>query len=186
LKEKNFFMIPAVMIMVTVLIAGCATQQSATVTSTLTPTVTTVAPTSQVVKKNIVETAQADGRFTNLVTALQAANLTETLSDPDSNFTVFAPTDDAFKHLSAGSMDILLKDPEGDLLQILLYHVVNGKVMAADLRKLSSVETFQGGSLPISVSNNTIMVDGATVIITDIESSNGVIHVVDTVMLPPA
>ena len=101
-------------------------------------------------------------------------------------FTVFAPTDDAFKTLSEGSMDTFLKDPQGDLLQILLYHVVNGKVMAADLGKLTSVETLQGGNLPVSVSNGVITIDGANVIVTDIECSNGVIHVVDTVMLPPA
>ena len=83
-------------------------------------------------------------------------------------------------------MDALLKDPQGDLLQILLYHMVSEKLMAADLGKLTSAETLQGGSLPISVSNSTLRVDGATVIITDIECSNGVIHGVDTVMLPPA
>lgn len=153
-------------------------------TSTPTPTVTTSVTTTQAAMKNIVETAKADGRFTTLVAAVKAAELNDTLSDPGP-FTVFAPTDDAFKNLS-GSMDTLLKDPQGDLLQILLYHVVSGNLMAADLEKLTSVETLQAGSLPISVSNGTITVDGATVIITDIECSNGVIHMVDTVMLPPA
>ena len=135
--------------------------------------------------KNIVETAEDDGRFTSFVAAVRAADLNDTLIDPNSTFTVFAPTDDAFKNLPDGTMDALLKDPQGDLLQILLYHMVSEKLMAADLEKLTT-ETLQGGSLPISVSNNTLRVDGATVIITDIECSNGVIHGVDTVMLPPA
>ena len=162
------------------------TKTTTQVTSTITPTVTTATPTPQVTKMNIVATARADGRFTNLVTALQAANLAETLSDPDSNFTIFAPTDAVFQDLPSGTMDTLLKDPQGDLLQILLYHMVNGKVMAADLRKLSSAETLQGGSLSISVANNIVTVDGATVVITDIECSNGVIHVIDSLLLPPA
>ena len=131
--------------------------------------------------KNIMETAAADGRFTTLVAALEAANLTETLSS-DGPYTVFAPTDDAFKKLPTGRMDTLLDDPQGDLLQILLYHVVSGKVMAADLQELTSAETLQGGTLPINISNGKITVDGATVIVTDIECSNGVIHVVDTVL----
>jgi uncharacterized surface protein with fasciclin (FAS1) repeats len=141
---------------------------------------------TQAAMKNIVETAEADGRYTSFVTAVKAADLNDTLSDPNSTFTVFAPTDDAFKNLPDGTMDALLKDPQGDLLQILLYHMVSEKLMAADLEKLTSAETLQGGSLPISVSNSTLRVDGATVIITDIECSNGVIHGVDTIMLPPA
>jgi uncharacterized surface protein with fasciclin (FAS1) repeats len=141
---------------------------------------------TQAAMKNIVETAEDDGRFTSFVAAVKAADLNDTLSDPDSTFTVFAHTDDAFKNLPDGTMDALLKDPQGDLLQILLYHVVSEKLMAVDLEKLTSTETLQGGALTISVSNGTLRVDGATVIITDIECSNGVIHGVDTVMLPPA
>jgi transforming growth factor-beta-induced protein len=141
---------------------------------------------TQAAMKNIVETAETDGRFTSFVAAVKAADLNDTLSDPNSTFTVFAPTDDAFKNLPDGTMDTLFKDPQGDLLQILLYHVVNEKLMSVDLEKLTSTETLQGGALIISVSNGTVRVDGATVIITDIECSNGVIHGVDTVMLPPA
>jgi uncharacterized surface protein with fasciclin (FAS1) repeats len=136
--------------------------------------------------KNIIETAESDGRFTSFVAAAKAADLNDTLSDPDSTITVFAPTDDAFKNLPDGTMDALLKDPQGNLLQILLYHMVSEKLMAVDLENLTSAETLQGGSLPISVSNSTLRVDGAIVIITDIECSNGVIHGVDTLMLPPA
>jgi transforming growth factor-beta-induced protein len=181
--------------MMMVLFAGCATQQPANVMPTQIPTleqsVTTLAPTTPTAMRNIIETAQADGRFTTFVSSVKAADLNNTLSGDtlsgSEQFTVFVPTDDAFKKLQAGTMDTLLKDPQGDLLQILLYHVVNGKVMAADLGKLTSVETLQGGTLPISVSNGVITtIDGANVIVTDIECSNGVIHVVDTVMLPPA
>ena len=185
LEKTSILLIFAIMTTVTVLFAGCTNQQPANVTSSPTLSVTTGASTTQASTKTIVETLGADGRFTTFIAALQAANLTETLSS-DGPYTVFAPTDDAFKNLTEGSMDTLLKDPQGDLLQILLYHVVNGKVMATDLENLTSVDTLQGGSLPISVSNGKITVDGATVIITDIECSNGVIHVIDTVMLPPA
>jgi uncharacterized surface protein with fasciclin (FAS1) repeats/DNA-directed RNA polymerase subunit RPC12/RpoP len=160
------------------------------VSSTVIPTMTAFAPKTESTMKNIVETAEADGRFTTLVAAVKAAELNEMLSgdmlSSPELFTVFAPTDDAFKMLSAGSMDTLLKDPQEDLLQILLFHVVKGKVMAADLEKLTSVETLQGGSLPISVSNGVITVDGTNVVVTDVECTNGVIHVVDAVMLPPA
>jgi uncharacterized surface protein with fasciclin (FAS1) repeats len=145
---------------------------------------TTFAPVIQQGTKNIIETLESDGRFTSLVTGIKAAGLNDTLSDPDSNFTLFAPTDDAFKNLPSGTMDSLLADPQGNLLQILLYHVVSGKVMSTDLTKLTSVDTLQGGTLPISVSGSTISVGGAKVIATDIKCSNGVIHVVDSVMLP--
>lgn len=160
------------------------------VSSTPTPTETIVTFTQQSTRKNIVETADADGRFTTFVAAVKAAGLDDTLrSDTLSGsemFTVFAPTDDAFNTLSPGSMDTLLKDPTADLLQILLYHVVGGKVTAADLKKRTSIETLQGGNLTISASSGGITVEGANVIVTDIECTNGVIHGVDTVMLPPA
>jgi transforming growth factor-beta-induced protein len=185
LKRTSIFLVLAVMIAVTVLVAGCTTQQPTTVTPAPTPSVTTAAPTSQTAMKDIIETARADGRFTTFIAALEAANLTETLTGTES-FTVFAPTDDAFRKLPEGTMTALLKNPEGDLTQILLYHVISGKVMAADIVKLTSAETLQGGFMPISIENSTVTVDGATVIITDIECSNGVIHGVDTVMLPPA
>jgi transforming growth factor-beta-induced protein len=191
---NQIFFVLSVTIMGLILSAGCTTQQSAQVTSTPTPipipSTTNVSPATQAGMKNIVKTLEGDGRFTTLVTAANAAGLDDmlggnTLSSSE-RFTVFAPTDEAFKKLSAGSIDTFLKDPQGDLLQILLYHVVSGKVMAADLKNLTSIETLQGGFLPISVSKGVISVDGAQVIVTDIECTNGVIHVVDTIMLPPA
>jgi uncharacterized surface protein with fasciclin (FAS1) repeats len=134
--------------------------------------------------KTIVETAVADGRFTTLVAAVQAAKLDGALSGPGP-FTVFAPTDDAFKNLPPGTVASLLKTPEGQLKQILLYHVVDGKVMAADVVKLSSAKTLQGSNVNITVTNGVVKINDATVKITDIQTKNGVIHVIDKVIIPP-
>jgi hypothetical protein len=132
--------------------------------------------------QDIVDIAVEDGRFTTLVAALQAADLVDTLKG-DGPFTVFAPTDDAFDKLPAGTVEGLLNDIP-TLTNILLYHVVPGKVMAADVVTLSSADTASGESLAISVMDGKVMINDAQVIITDIEASNGVIHVVDTVLLP--
>ncbi len=135
-------------------------------------------------KKDIVDTAVAADDFNTLVAAVQAAGLVETLKG-EGPFTVFAPTDDAFAKLPAGTLDDLLK-PENKqkLASILTYHVVAGKVMAADVVNLSSAKTVNGQSLSIKVHGDTVMVDNATVIKTDIKCSNGVIHVIDAVVLP--
>ncbi|MDE4908782.1 fasciclin domain-containing protein [Methanogenium marinum] len=135
-------------------------------------------------KDNIVETAVADGRFTTLVAALQAAGLDTTLSDETMDFTVFAPTDDAFAALPEGTVEALLEDPSGQLTDILLYHVADGRYMAADITTMSEIDTLQGSPLAIDTSDG-VMVDGANVIITDVKCSNGVIHVIDAVMIPP-
>ncbi len=132
-------------------------------------------------EKNIVETAIAAGSFKTLVTAVQAAGLVETLSGPGP-FTVFAPTDEAFAKLPAGTLEALLAD-KAKLASILTYHVVSGKVMAADVVKLTSAKTVQGQSVTISTTDG-VTVDNANVIQTDIETSNGVIHVIDAVILP--
>ena len=133
--------------------------------------------------KDIVETAMADDRFETLVAAVTAADLVETLKGAGP-FTVFAPTDDAFAKLPAGTVDSLLNNIPA-LKDILLYHVVSGKVMAEDVVKLTSATTVLGKAVTISVVGSTVKVNGATVVITDIECSNGVIHVIDTVLLPP-
>jgi len=160
-----------------------------TTITTVAPTtsVITVAPTTQAGLKNIVETAEADGRFTTLVTALKAAQLDGNLSGPGP-FTVFAPTDAAFRKLPDGTIDSLLKDPNKYYLKkMLLYHVVNRELMAADVMRLGSINTIEGGSLLIGVSNGMIFVNGnAKVISADIKCSNGVIHVIDTVLNPPS
>jgi uncharacterized surface protein with fasciclin (FAS1) repeats len=112
-----------------------------------------------------------------------AANLTDTLNGPGP-FTVFAPTDAAFQKLPAGTVETLLADPQGQLTQILLYHVVSGEVKAADVVNLTTVKTVQGSNLTISVVNSSVKVNNATVIIPDIQCSNGVIHAIDEVLIP--
>ena len=130
---------------------------------------------------DIVDTAVAAGDFETLVTAVKAAGLVDTLKG-EGPFTVFAPTDAAFAKLPEGTIESLLEDKE-KLTAILTYHVVSGKVMAADVVKLSEAKTVQGQSIQIDTSEG-VKVDGANVIKTDIVTSNGVIHVIDTVILP--
>ena len=135
-------------------------------------------------KKDIVDTAVAAGDFKTLATALQAAGLVETLKGAGP-FTVFAPTDEAFAKLPAGTVEDLLK-PENKqkLVSILTYHVVAGDVMAKDVVKLSEAKTVNGKEVKIMVQGGKVMVDGANVTKTDIKCSNGVIHVIDSVLLP--
>lgn len=135
-------------------------------------------------KKDIVDTAVAAGSFNTLAAALEAAGLVETLKGPGP-FTVFAPTDAAFAKLPAGTVEALLKD-KTKLTAILTYHVVAGKVMATDVVKLDSAKTVNGQSVTIKVMGDMVHVDGATVTKADIEASNGVIHVIDTVLMPKA
>lgn len=137
---------------------------------------------STTAKQDIVDTAVAAGSFTTLATALEAAGLVDTLKGPGP-FTVFAPTDAAFAKLPAGTVEGLLKD-KAKLTSILTYHVVPGKVMAADVVKLDSAKTVNGQSVTIKVVDGKVQVDNATVAQADIEASNGVIHVIDTVILP--
>jgi uncharacterized surface protein with fasciclin (FAS1) repeats len=131
--------------------------------------------------KDIVDTAVAAGNFKTLAKALEAAGLIETLKGAGP-FTVFAPTDEAFAKLPAGTLDALLKD-KAKLTAVLTYHVVPGKVMAADVVKLKEAKTVQGQSIKIDTTAG-VKVDGANVIKTDIACSNGVIHVIDSVILP--
>lgn len=133
-------------------------------------------------EKNIVETAVAAGQFDTLVTAVKEAGLVETLSG-EGPFTVFAPTDEAFAKIPEADLNALLADKDA-LTSVLTYHVVAGKVMAADVVNLSEAETVQGSTIEINVDGNSVMVDGANVIKTDIETSNGVIHVIDSVIMP--
>ncbi len=131
----------------------------------------------------VVDVAAADGRFATLVTAIEAAGLAETLSG-DGPFTIFAPTDQAFAALPEGTLDELLADIPA-LTNVLLYHVVEGQVMAADVATLESADTLLGQPLTITVEGDTVKVNDAQVVVTDVEASNGVIHVIDTVLLPP-
>lgn len=133
-------------------------------------------------KADIVDTAVAAGSFNTLVTAVKAAGLVDTLKGPGP-FTVFAPNDAAFAKVPAADLEVLLKD-KAALGKVLTYHVVAGKVMASDVVKLTSAKTVQGQELKIAVKDGVVYVDGAQVISTDIETSNGVIHVIDSVVLP--
>jgi uncharacterized surface protein with fasciclin (FAS1) repeats len=134
--------------------------------------------------KDIVDTAISAGSFNTLVQAVQAADLVDTLKS-DGPFTVFAPTDEAFGKLPEGTIENLLKpENKSKLQEILTYHVVPGKVTSADAAMLSSAKTVNGKSFQISESGNGLMIDGAKVIKADVEASNGIIHVIDQVILP--
>lgn len=135
---------------------------------------------------DIVETATAAGSFNTLVAAINAAGLTETLKG-EGPFTVFAPTDEAFAKLPDGTLEMLLMPGNKEkLAAILTYHVVPGKVSAEEVVKLTSAESVSGKKIDIKTSDGKVMVDGATVIKADVMAKNGVIHVIDTVMMPPA
>lgn len=134
--------------------------------------------------RSIAEIAAEDGRFSTLVAALDAAGLVETLSG-EGSFTVFAPVDDAFAALPEGTVEGLLGDIDA-LTDVLLYHVVDGKVMSIDVAALTTAETLQGGSLDVSFDGTSVKINDSVVIITDVEASNGVIHVIDAVLLPAA
>ena len=134
--------------------------------------------------KDIVDTAVAAGSFKTLAAALQAAGLVETLKG-DGPFTVFAPTDAAFAKLPAGTVEDLLEPENRDKLRaVLTYHVVPGKVTAAQVMKLKTATTVQGSDVKIMSSGGKVKVDNANVVKTDISASNGVIHVIDTVLMP--
>ena len=134
---------------------------------------------------DIVDTAVKSGQFNTLATALKAAGLVDTLKAPGP-FTVFAPTDDAFKKLPEGAVENLLKpENKAELVKVLTYHVVPGKVMSTSLSgKKTEVKTVEGEMLEIDASSKGVMVDNAKVVSADIVADNGVIHVIDTVLMP--
>jgi uncharacterized surface protein with fasciclin (FAS1) repeats len=174
-------------------LAACGSDDStdeATPAETTSSAPATTEATEEAAGDDIVDTAVAAGDFTTLATALEAAGLVETLKG-DGPFTVFAPTDDAFAALPEGTVDTLLEDPQGDLTDILTYHVVDGQVMAADVVGLDGqeVETLQGASFTVNVDGDTVTLTDAAgntvnVTQTDVEASNGVIHVIDGVLMP--
>ena len=134
--------------------------------------------------KDIVDTAVAAGSFKTLAAALKAADLVDTLKGKGP-FTVLAPTDDAFAKLPAGTVETLLKpENKAKLVKILTYHVIGAKAMAADVVKMTSAKTVQGSDVKIAVADGKVKVDDANVVKTDIECSNGVIHVIDAVIMP--
>jgi uncharacterized surface protein with fasciclin (FAS1) repeats len=141
-------------------------------------------PASAGQKTTIVDVAASNGSFSTLVAAVQAAGLVDTLSGKGP-FTVFAPTDEAFAKLPAGTVESLLRPENIDKLRaVLTYHVVPGKVTAKDVVKLRTAKTVQGSNVSIAVVDGTVKIDGASVVTADVAASNGVIHVIDTVILP--
>jgi len=191
MKKRFAFMF----VLFTIVLAACgsATTPAAEPTSMPEPTAMpqpTTVPTEEPVSKNIVDIAAEDGRFTTLVAAVQAAGLAETLSG-EGPFTVFAPTDEAFAALPEGALDsLLLPENKQQLTDILLYHVVPGKVMAADVATLDGKKAdtaLKGGQISIKTDMGSVYLnENVKVVITDIEASNGVIHVIDSVLLPPS
>jgi uncharacterized surface protein with fasciclin (FAS1) repeats len=138
---------------------------------------------TEAAQHDIVDTAASVKDFSTLVTAVKAADLVDALKG-EGPFTVFAPTNEAFAKIPKSQLEALLKD-KAALTQVLTYHVVPGKVMAADVVKLSQADTLQGEPVKIAVEDGKVMINGAEVIKTDVECTNGVIHVIDTVLMPP-
>ncbi len=183
--KKRFIALMALMALV---IAACGgaeeTTEAEPTPTTVAETTTTTAAAEEEMGKTIVDIAVEAG-FSTLVTAVQAAGLVDTLSG-EGPFTVFAPTDEAFAALPAGTLDALLADTEA-LTQVLTYHVVAGEVFAADVVGLESAATVQGEDISIAVEGGNVVLNGnATVVTTDVMASNGVIHVIDAVILPPS
>ena len=140
---------------------------------------------AQMMEEDIVDVAIQNGNFTTLAAALEAAGLIETLKS-DGPFTVFAPTDEAFAKLPAGTVEALLQDKER-LTQILTYHVVAGEVTSSQVVNLSEAKTVNGALIQITTTpEGTVKINDATVTAADVQASNGVIHVIDTVILPPS
>jgi len=183
---KKLFSLLSVVIVAALVLAACAPAATPMPEPTAMPATEAPAPTEMPTEapKTIVDIAVEDGRFTTLVAAVQAAGLAETLSG-EGPFTVFAPTDDAFAKLPEGTVEALLGDIPA-LSEILLYHVLPGKVMASQAGELTYAETAAGIDVRIKLMDGKLFINDAEVVISDIEASNGVIHVIDTVLLPPA
>lgn len=179
---KRFSMFAVLLVIASLALAACAPAATPAPTATPIPAPTA---TPEPMLSDIVDTAVADGRFTTLVAAVQAAELVDTLKG-EGPFTVFAPTDDAFAALPAGTLDnLLLPENKQALTDILLYHVVSGTVMAAGVTALTSATTVLGKDVTVKVDMGNVYINDAQVVITDIATSNGVIHVINAVLLPP-
>lgn len=193
--KKNFFSFAMAAATATMVLVACGeTKTEVSTETTMTDTTTTTAPAPEagvmvgganmVPSKNIVENAAGSADHTTLVAAVTAAGLAETLSGTGP-FTVFAPTNDAFAKLPAGTVESLLKpEMKNDLTSILTYHVVPGALKAADLKDGQKLKTVQGNELTVSIKDGKVMIDGAVVTIADVVSSNGVTHVIDAVVTP--
>jgi uncharacterized surface protein with fasciclin (FAS1) repeats len=181
MRPRKALSIAALAVAGTLLVAACGSDSdnSGSAATTAAPAADT---TAAMAEKDIVDTAVAAGNFTTLATALTAAGLVDTLKGPGP-FTVFAPTDEAFAKVPKATLDALLANKEA-LTKVLTYHVVPAKVMAADV-KAGPVKTVEGSDITITVTDGKVMVNDANVTATDIAASNGVIHVIDTVLIPP-
>jgi uncharacterized surface protein with fasciclin (FAS1) repeats len=181
----NKLQVGALLSILVLLVAACASLAPAPEPTAIPEPTRTPEPPQEEPLGDIVDTAVAAGSFETLVAAVEAAGLVDALKG-EGPFTIFAPTDEAFAALPEGTLETLLADPSGDLTQILLYHVLPGKVMAADVSDGLEAETLQGASVGFSVEGDTVKIDDATIVSTDVEASNGVIHIIDAVMLPPS
>lgn len=174
MKARYLFLMVVALMVVPLVIAACGTTEEEA----------TPAPSPTMESKDIVDTAVEAGSFTTLVSAVQAAGLEDTLRG-EGPYTVFAPTDDAFAAVPQETMDALLADPKGALTDVLTYHVAAGKVMSTDLSDGMMIETVNGESLEVTINDDgTVMIGDATVVTVDVETANGVIHVIDTVLVP--
>ena len=174
------------LVILTGVLAACGGAAAPVPTAEPMPTTAPVVDPTAEPLPSIAEIAAGDPNFSTLVAALDAAGLVETLAG-EGNFTVFAPTNDAFAALPEGTVEALLEDPQGDLTQILLYHVVDGVARAADVVNLTEATTLNGAPIAIAVVDGGVRLnESVNVVTTDIEATNGVIHVIDAVLLPPA
>ena len=173
---RRWILIAAALMLVAVpfVLAACGEEEEAA----------PAASPTEAVADDIVDTAVSAGNFTTLVAAIKAAELVETLKGVGP-FTVFAPTDEAFAALPEGTIDTLLEDPKGELTQILTYHVVPGKIMSTDITDGMTATTVQGEDLTFTIKDGSVYVNDAMVVTADIDTLNGVIHVIDGVLTPP-
>jgi len=178
MKRWSIAVVIALLVAVPLVLAACGSSSDEA-----TPA---ASPSPSMVLKDIVDTAVEAGDFTTLVSAVTAADLVDTLKG-EGPYTVFAPTDAAFAAVPKETLDALLADPKGALTDVLTYHVASGKVMASDLSDGMMIDTVNGAQLEVKINaDGTVMIGDATVTTADIETSNGVIHVIDTVLVPPA
>ncbi len=190
MKRSIALLVPALAIAIAACSSAASPSAAPTTAPTATPAPTAAAPStapsvSAAMTKDIVQTATEAGSFKTLLAAVEAAGLVETLQG-EGPYTVFAPTDAAFAALPAGTLDGLLKDPAA-LKKILLYHVVSGSVTADKVVGLTSATSVEGSPIAISVKDGTVYLnDSAKVVTPDVMASNGVIHVIDKVLLPPS
>lgn len=177
MRTRSIILVVVALMVVPLVVAACGGTSDE-------PSAASPSPSPSMAQKDIVDTAVEAGSFTTLVSAVQAAGLEETLRG-EGPYTVFAPTDEAFAAVPKETLDALLADPEGALTDVLTYHVVPGKVMSTDLSDGMQAETVNGQPITITVKDDgTVMVNEATVVTADIETANGVIHVIDTVLVP--